>query len=84
MPEDIDGPDLAEIQTILETIGTAPASGDDRLDLEYGVLTRIQAEVNGLVVGGGEAPGHDQESLRRLLERINDAVDANRDARSRG
>ncbi|GAA2003097.1 hypothetical protein JL107_02395 [Nakamurella flavida] len=77
MPENTaPGPDVTEIETILTAVESGSGGDPDRRDREYEVLTRIQAEVNAAVTRAGDE--QDSESLRRLLERINDAIDANR------
>lgn len=88
MPDDTTaGPDIAAIETILTAVEAGHSAGGvdpDRRDREYSVLTRVQAEVTDLVMSEGrEGRDDDRESLRRLLERINDAIDANRSARDR-
>jgi acyl-CoA reductase-like NAD-dependent aldehyde dehydrogenase len=85
------GPDLVEITTLLETVqGREPATTSrERFDRDHEVLQSVQAELTEaleLSVDAGEDAGRSTASaseheLQQLLDRVVNAIEANREKR---
>lgn len=77
------GPDVTEIEQIVAAAEAREAHSTDveRFDSDHQVLLNVQGEVAELLTG--ESPDSpDNEYLRALLERIENAIDANRSKRA--
>jgi Spy/CpxP family protein refolding chaperone len=77
------GPDVAEIEQIIAAAEAREAHSTDveRFDSDHQVLLNVQGEVAELLTS--ESPdSSDNESLRALLERIENAIDTNRSKRA--